>query len=90
MNKLTERETIRISSSTKQRLEQEARKVGLGKSEYERMKLESPLKPHAIQKREMCIEKVQRIEMKNQIRDYMKNHQCDDALMMLLQKMLMN
>ena len=53
-----------------------------------RMKLESPLKPRALQKRELCIEKVQRIEMKNQVRDYMKKNECDNALIRLLQNVL--
>ena len=52
------------------------------------MKLESPLKPRALQKRELCIEKVQRIEMKNQVRDYMKKNECDNALIRLLQNVL--
>lgn len=88
MEEKMERETIRIKKSTKKQLEQEARKLGLNKSEYMRMKLESPLKPRALQKRELCIEKVQRIEMKNQVRDYMKKNECDNALIRLLQNVL--
>lgn len=82
------RETIRIKPSTKMQLEREACKLGIPKSEYERMKLESPLKPRAIMKRKQCIEKVQRTEMKNQVRDYMKSHNCDDELACMLQNVL--
>ena len=88
MEEKMERETIRIKKSTKKQLEQEARKLGLNESEYMRRKLESPLKPRALQKRELCIEKVQRIEMKNQVRDYMKKNECDNALIRLLQNVL--
>ena len=82
--------SIRINKSTKKKLETEAQMHGLSVSEYERMKLESSLKPREMKKRERCVETVRKIEIQNQVRDYMKTHKCDDELDLLFRSILLN
>ena len=57
MKDLMVNESVKIKKTTKIQLENEAAKRGISKSEYERMKLESPLQPREMQKRERIRER---------------------------------
>lgn len=82
-------ESVKIKKSTKIQLENEAAKRGISKSEYERMKLESPLQPREMQKRERIRERQLIIDHDNRIMDYIKYKNLDEEVSMLLQSLLL-
>lgn len=89
MKDLMVNESVKIKKSTKIQLKNEAAKRGISKSEYERMKLESPLQPREMQKRERIRERQLIIDHDNKIMDYIKYKNLDEKVNMLLQSLLL-